>query len=331
MLRKSSDEELTGTQDRDLAELRKRLDEERRARIEAEQSQRESEERLRGILENSFDTIYRFNLLTDSFDYISPSSARLLGYTPDEMKTLSFDRIMPFVHPDDRDGLREGFKDMYSHPHTSDDIPPDVEFRIRHKQEEMSYVWICDTRSVVLDEDAQPIAVVGTLRDISERKQAEEELQRIRDNLEVLVQERTSSLEEANSALRILLQQREEDLREIEEKIQLNVRQMVTPFIERFRRSDLDRDLRVSLDLMESSLHEILSPFVRSLSTKYLTLTFTEIQVANLIREGKTSKEIAELLHMSERTIEAHRYHIRKKLGLRNKNANLRVHLLSLV
>ncbi|MCP4610364.1 MAG: LuxR family transcriptional regulator, partial [Planctomycetes bacterium] len=115
-----------------------------------------------------------------------------------------------------------------------------------------------------------------------------------------------------------------------EEKIQLNVKQMVTPFIERFRRSELDRDLIVSLDLMESSLHEILSPFIRSLSTKYLTLTFTEIQVANLIREGKTSKEIADLLHMSERTIEAHRYHIRKKLGLRNKNANLRVHLLSL-
>ena len=308
---------------RELVTLNRLLHDEQQARIRAEQALYESEDKFRGVLENSYDIIYRFNLVNDRFDYLSPSLTRLLGYTPDEIRTFTFDTIMTFIHPADRPVLQQGFTDMYSHPHPPDETPPTIEFRLKRKGRTANYVWVSDTRSVVLSDTGELVAIVGTLRDISERKQAEAELQQIRDNLEALVRERTASLQEANSALRILLQQREQDLKEIEEKIQLNVKQMVTPFIDRLKRSDLDRDQQTSLELMESSLHEILTPFIRSLSTRYLTLTFTEIQVANLIRAGKTSKEIADSLHMSERTIEAHRYHIRKKLGLRNKSANL--------
>lgn len=319
-----------GNHTKELKELKAQLNHERQARVEAEKSLKEIEERFRGVLENSFDVIYRFNLEKDRFDYISPSLQRLLGYTTAEVATLSFETILSLIHPDDREWLQSSFHHMYQHSHPPDEVPPTVEFRLK-RGGASEYVWLSDTRSVVVDENAELKAVVGTLRDISERKQTEEELQRIRDHLEVMVRERTESLEEANSALRVLLQQREKDLREIEEKLQFNVKHMVTPFIERLKRKELDREIISSLSLMESSLNDILSPFIRSLSTKYLTLTFTEIQVANLIREGKTSKEIADLLQMSERTIEAHRYHIRKKLGLQNKTANLRVHLLSLV
>jgi DNA-binding CsgD family transcriptional regulator len=85
------------------------------------------------------------------------------------------------------------------------------------------------------------------------------------------------------------------------------------------------------LAVLESNLLEVISPFARKMSSKYLNLTASEIQVANLILEGKQTKEIASLLNLSAKTIEVHRKNIRKKLGLRNKKENLRTHLLALL
>ena len=84
------------------------------------------------------------------------------------------------------------------------------------------------------------------------------------------------------------------------------------------------------MDVLESSLEEVVSPFVHILLNQYPSLTANEMNIANLVREGKGSKQIGELLNLSKRSVDTYRNRIRKKLGTRNEKINLRTYLLSM-
>jgi len=166
--------------------------------------------------------------------------------------------------------------------------------------------------------------------DITERRRTEEALRELNNELENKVKQRTSELEEINAALKAVLKHIHKDKIEFEESILSNVKTLILPYLEKLKKGKMNTKYSVIIDNIESSLNDIVSPLIRNLSSKYLKLTPTEIQVANLIRHGKTSKEIADSSQMSKATIDTHRYNIRKKLGIKNKKINLRTHLLSL-
>ena len=89
------------------------------------------------------------------------------------------------------------------------------------------------------------------------------------------------------------------------------------------------REVLITISMIPGTKKSV-APYARRISSRELNLTPTEFQIADLVREGKTTKEIAEFMHVSPATIEIHRHHIRKKLGLNKKKSNIRVHLLSL-
>lgn len=169
---------------------------------------------------------------------------------------------------------------------------------------------------------------VKELEKVAKRlKQKEKALRKLGEDLEV----KADSREQSNKALRILLKQRDEDRDGIEEKVVANVRELVMPFLRNLKESELNARQRINVEVVETNLNSIISPFSRSLSTKYLSLTPQEIQIAVLIKEAKSNREIADVMNLSRRTIESHREHMRRKMGLKHKRANLRAHLLAMV
>ena len=169
--------------------------------------------------------------------------------------------------------------------------------------------------------------IQGIFRDITERKQFEKKLQ----SREVELEEQANNLHEVNTALKVLLKQRAEDKNELEEKVLSNVQQLVVPYLQRLKNSVLDSNQRTMINVLASNLDNIVSSFTSNLSLKSAGLTPMEIRTADLVKEGKTNKEIGDILCLSANTVKFHRYNLRTKLGLKNKKINLRSHLLSLL
>ncbi|MBW1989638.1 MAG: hypothetical protein JRI97_08835 [Deltaproteobacteria bacterium] len=157
------------------------------------------------------------------------------------------------------------------------------------------------------------------------RPSYEELMQRVQE-LEV----KARQYEEVNRALQKLNHQTREEAQKLEQRVVANVEDLVLPYVDRLKETSLDPDQRVYLNVVESNLSELLAPFMRQLGSKYANLTLREIEVANLVRMGTTSKEIARMLGISKRAVEFHRDRLRKKLGLKKTKRNLRAYLASL-
>jgi DNA-binding CsgD family transcriptional regulator len=102
------------------------------------------------------------------------------------------------------------------------------------------------------------------------------------------------------------------------------------PSLEKMKNTPLNNRQKKFMGTVESGLNEIISPFLHTLASSFSNLTPGEIQIADLIKHGNSTKEIAGILNLSTRTIEFHRANIRKKVGIKNKRTSLRTYLLSL-
>ncbi len=168
--------------------------------------------------------------------------------------------------------------------------------------------------------------IIVSHEDITPIMEAQEELE-IKET--ELLRER-ERLKETNIALRVLLQQRDEDRKRIEETIYQNVDRLVLPYVDKLLQGKLTEKQQTLTEIIETNLKDIVSPFLHSLSTLGLLLTPQEMEIANMIRNGSTSKEMAEVLGLSVSGVDFHRKGLRRKLGLTNSAKNLRSHLLSL-
>jgi len=284
-------------------------------RRKAEEAMRQSEQKYRELFENANDIIFILDL-DGRILSCNDAASRTYGFVPEQMQGLSLEMLLD---KNDLPAVRKLFRSKRGER----DVPNPLEFLTYTRTGEA--VWLeVNARSV--EENGKPVAIHGIARNITERKRMEEALRKREQELE----EKSRNLEDANTALKVLLKRREDDKAELEEKVICNVRELILPYIENLKITPVDSHQLNQLKILERNTSEIISPFLRTLSSKHPNLTPMEIKVINFIKEGRTTKEMAGLLNASARTVEVHRDNIRKKLGLRNRKANLKSYLMAL-
>ena len=316
-------------------------------RRQAEEALRESEQRYSSLFKNNHSVMLLIDPESADIVDANPAACSFYGWSLKELTSKKITDINMFTNKQVFQEMERARSAQRQHFY----------FRHRLANEEVRDVEVYSGPIMLHGKQL----LYSIIHDISKRKQAEEELRRaherleqrtaelvkLNDTLKQEIEERkqveqklrkreaelkiqTSELEEVNTALRVLLRRRDEDKTDLEEKVLTNVKELVLPYVERLRKAELTSQCAAYVNVLESNLNDIISPFALKLSSKLVGLTPTEIQVANLIKEGKTTKDIAVMLNLSPRTVEFHRNNIRKKMGIKNKKANLRSHLQSM-
>lgn len=309
-------------QNNHLASQNRKLEDEMAQRRLVETQLRESENRFRLALDAASNGVWDHNLLTGEV-YYGENWQHTLGYEVDNEigGKHSFENLL---HPDDRETVMAQ-REAHVRGET---LRYEVEYRIQNKDSD--WLWMLSRgQAVARDEQGKAQRIVGTITDITRLKEVEAELKHAQTELEQRVEERTFELSESNVALSVLLKKREDDRRIFAEQVLSNTTKLVEPFFDRLNDCRLTEQQQVLVDILRANIKELTSPFASHFSSKLVRLTPVEIQVANMVKLGKRSKEIAEIMHLSPGTVNIHRKNIRKKLDISHQKTNLQA-LLSI-
>jgi PAS domain S-box-containing protein len=299
--------------EQDLQNARDELELRVRERTEELQAALDTLEKNEKLYKNLFDNapigMFQANSKSGLVLRVNRALAKMLGYeSPEEMVSAITD-TMTQIHADPRN--RSKILTSLEHKDWYYDEQP--YFR---KDGSIMTGRLAVRR--VENTHGTPAYTEGIIQDITDQRKMEEALEI-----------RTKTLEEVNTALKVLVRQIGEEKSEIEARFVSNVKGLVLPYVERAKKGrPLDPEQQSCLNIIEMNLNEIVSPFLQSIGQ--LGLTPRETQIATLIKDGKTTKEIAAIIGIAASAVDTYRNKIRRKLNLNNKKINLQSHLQSI-
>ena len=153
---------------------------------------KQSEQRFALVIEGMNDGIWDWEDMTRDEKYWSPQFKKLLGYEEGEIKG-SYSEFESRIHTDDLEKIKQEMKAHFEH-----NLPFNTECRLRKKSGE--YTWFRAKATTIRDENNQPVRMVGSIREITQRKEREDKLSEHAQQMEAKNKELAIAKEQAEQA-----------------------------------------------------------------------------------------------------------------------------------
>jgi PAS domain S-box-containing protein len=311
-----------------------------------------AEKKYRSIFDNTVEGIFQTSSSGKILE-VNPALARIFRYrSPGEMKKKIKD--IPRQIYADQDMREKSLRMVEARGH--------AKFEFRYRRKDKTLGWGYASVRAVRNAEGETAYYEGFFLDITDRKEMVEKLRETRESLERSVIERTRKiaqlnadlaadiaerkkmeralrarerelkrrsvkLEAFNITLRTLLEQREIDRKDLERQIMTNINDSIIPCVERLKATALTDQAKALIQSLQDNLNTLTSPFLSKMKAE-ARLTPTELQIADFIKKGRSSKEIGAIMKLSAGTIDFHRNTIRKKLGIRGEKISLQAYLM---
>ena len=267
----------------------------------------EAKKRYEAVVEDQMELVCRY-LPDCTLTFVNQAYCQYHGKERNDLIGTDF---RPSIGPEDRKSLAQFLKSADPEHPTQTQVQQIM-------TSDGKILWVEWRRQALFDDNGKFYEIQSVGRDITELKKTEKALL-----------EKSEGFERKNIALTEVLEQIEQQKQQIKNDVISNVDDLLIPILEQLMSKGSKIDLQY-INLIKRSLEDLTSSFGHKITQKSLGLTPREIQICNMIKRGLSSKEIADLLYISLNTVGRHRYSIRKKTDITNKNINLNTFLQDL-
>lgn len=272
------------------------------------------------LFDRAPDAMFLANSETGVIEDANHAATRLILRPLDELIGMHFTGLHP---PEMVAKTRQHFEIHLKQAMDAGELQPIEHYALRAD----GTVVPVEVMATILDFGDQK-RLLGIFRDISRRRQLETELRDAeRRQLSREIEFQRAELDKTNATLTMMLDHARKVETDIKERVVANIRHVLLPVIEALQKQKLPPEAATLVFLLVNGMRELAHPLASRLDSPLLGLTPREMQFALLIREGKTTKDIMEILSLSFQTVQSHRNNLRKKLGIRNKKINLQTYL----
>ncbi len=280
-------------------------------RIEAELELRRTNERWVKAFQNSPDSITISYLDTGEFVEVNDGFERISGYARSDVIGKTSLQLGIWTDPEHRRAMAEAIQRDGS----VRDLPVDLAARDGSSRS-------CLISAELIELDGRQ-CLLAVARDITEFRQANE---RLRETSEKLRRDHVE-LVRKNIALNEVLEHLEQEKEQYRHELCASVDNLVRPLLKRLR--DQGNLPGREFDRLQQNLDEVTGRHLDQFRNNVSKLTPRELDILEMIRAGRSSKQIAESLGLSSQTVHKHRQSIRRKLQIDHRQINLAAYLRS--